>query len=144
MGKLKDKTAVTQMTDADYILGVFGGATGKMSIDNFRKHINDDDKQVLNDLAFYLDINTAHPTASQKVTVGGNLHMVDALFSQRQNVLMNAKGEYIKLNRNDSRYTADGEAIVNLSTNTILDKWAHCDLMVILPEYYRRVLTVTT
>ena len=62
MGKLKDKTAVTQMTDADYILGVFGGATGKMSIDNFRRHINDDDKQVLNDLAFYLDITTAHPT----------------------------------------------------------------------------------
>ena len=144
MGKLKDKTAVTQMTDADYILGVFGGATGKMSIDNFRKHINDDDKQVLNDLAFYLDINTAHPTTPEKVTVGGNLHMVDALFSQRQNVLMNAKGEYIKLNRNDSRYTADGEAIVNLSTNTILDKWAHCDLMMILPEYYGRVLTVTT
>ena len=144
MGKLKDKAAVTQMTDADYILGVFGGATGKMSIDNFRKHINDDDKQVLNDLAFYLDINTAHPTTPAKVTVGGNLHMVDALFSQRQNVLMNANGEYIKLNRNDSRYTADGEAIVNLSTNTILDKWAHCDLMMILPEYYGRVLTVTT
>lgn len=144
MGKLKDKTAVTQMTDADYILGVFGGATGKMSIENFRTHINDDDKQVLNDLAFYLDINTAHPTTPEKVTVGGNLHMVDALFSQRQNVLMNAKGEYIKLNRNDSRYTADGEAIVNLSTNTILDKWAHCDLMMILPEYYGRVLTVTT
>ena len=132
------------MTDADYILGVFGGATGKMSIDNFRKHINDDDKQVLNDLAFYLDINTAHPTAPEKVTVGGNLHMVDALFSQRQNVLMNAKGEYIKLNRNDSRYTADGEAIVNISTNTIISKWAHCDLMMILPEYYGRVLTVTT
>ena len=144
MGKLKDKAAVTQMTDADYILGVFGGATGKMSIENFRTHINDDDKQVLNDLAFYLDINTAHPTTPEKVTVGGNLHMVDALFSQRQNVLMNANGEYIKLNRNDSRYTADGEAIVNLSTNTILDKWAHCDLMMILPEYYGRVLTVTT
>ena len=144
MGKLKDKAAVTQMTDADYILGVFGGATGKMSIDNFRRHINDDDKQVLNDLAFYLDINTAHPTTPEKVTVGGNLHMVDALFSQRQNVLMNANGEYIKLNRNDSRYTADGEAIVNISTNTILDKWAHCDLMMILPEYYGRVLTVTT
>ena len=132
------------MTDADYILGVFGGATGKMSIENFRTHINDDDKQVLNDLAFYLDINTAHPTTPEKVTVGGNLHMVDALFSQRQNVLMNANGEYIKLNRNDSRYTADGEAIVNISTNTILSKWAHCDLMMILPEYYGRVLTVTT
>ena len=144
MGKLKDKAAVTQMTDADYILGVFGGATGKMSIENFRTHINDDDKQVLNDLAFYLDINTAHPTTPEKVTVGGNLHMVDALFSQRQNVLMNANGEYIKLNRNDSRYTADGEVIVDISTNTILSKWAHCDLMMILPEYYGRVLTVTT
>ena len=144
MGKLKDKAAVTQMTDADYILGVFGGATGKMSIENFRTHLNDDDKQVLNDLAFYLDINTAHPTTPEKVTVGGNLHIVDALFSQRQNVLMNANGEYIKLNRNDSRYTADGEVIVDISTNTILSKWAHCDIMMILPEYYGRVLTVTT
>ena len=142
--KLKDKATVTTMTDADYIYGCFGGATGKMPISDFRTHLNDDDKQVLNDLAFYLDINTAHPTTPEKVTVGGNLHMVDALFSQRQNVLMNANGEYIKLNRNDSRYTADGEAIVNLSTNTILDKWAHCDLMMILPEYYGRVLTVTT
>ena len=26
MGKLKDKAAVTQMTDADYILGVFGAS----------------------------------------------------------------------------------------------------------------------
>ena len=144
MGKLKDKAAVTQMTDADYILGVFGGATGKMSIDNFRRHINDDDKQVLNDLAFYLDINTAHPTTPEKVTVGGNLHMVDALFSQRQNVLMNANGEYIKLNRNDSRYTADGELVVDEATGQVVSKWAHCDFMMVLPEYYGRVLTVTT
>ena len=60
MGKLKDKTAVTQMTDADYILGVFGGATGKMSIDNFRRHINDDDKQLLKDLAIYVKFKTTN------------------------------------------------------------------------------------
>lgn len=143
MGKLKDKKAVTSMTDADYIYGNFGGATRKMTIENFRKHMNDDDKQVLNDLAFYIDINSAASTGT-KVNIGGNLHMVDALYGMRQNILMNANGEYIELNRNDHRYTADGEAVVNTSTGAILDKWAHCDFMMLIPEHYGRVLTVTS
>ena len=141
--KLKDKAAVTTMTDADYIYGCFGGATGKMPISNFRTHLNDDDKQVLNTIAFYIDINTAYKTP-EKVEVGGNLNMVDTLWGQRQNVLMNANGEYIKLNRNDSRYTADGELVVDEATGQVVSKWAHCDFMMVLPEYYGRVLTVTS
>ena len=141
--KLKDKAAVTTMTDADYIYGCFGGATGKMPISDFRTHLNDDDKQVLNTIAFYIDINTAYKT-SEKVEVGGNLNMVDTLWGQRQNVLMNANGEYIKLNRNDSRYTADGELVVDEATGQVVSKWAHCDFMMVLPEYYGRVLTVTS
>ena len=141
--KLKDKAAVTTMTDADYIYGCFGGATGKMPISDFRTHLNDDDKQVLNTIAFYIDINTAYKTP-EKVEVGGNLNMVDTLWGQRQNVLMNANGEYIKLNRNDSRYTADGELVIDEATGQVVSKWAHCDLMMILPEYYGRVLTVIT
>ena len=141
--KLKDKAAVTTMTDADYIYGCFGGATGKMPISDFRTHLNDDDKQVLNTIAFYIDINTAYKTP-EKVEVGGNLNMVDTLWGQRQNVLMNANGEYIKLNRNDSRYTADGELVIDEATGQVVSKWAHCDFMMVLPEYYGRVLTVTT
>ena len=141
--KLKDKAAVTTMTDADYIYGCFGGATGKMPISDFRTHLNDDDKQVLNTIAFYIDINTAYKT-SEKVEVGGNLNMVDTLWGQRQNVLMNANGEYIKLNRNDSRYTADGELVIDEATGQVVSKWAHCDFMMVLPEYYGRVLTVTS
>lgn len=141
--KLKDKAAVTTMTDADYIYGCFGGATGKMPISDFRTHLNDDDKQVLNTIAFYIDINTAYKTP-EKVEVGGNLNMVDTLWGQRQNVLMNANGEYIKLNRNDSRYTADGELVVDEATGQVVSKWAHCDFMMVLPEYYGRVLTVTS
>ena len=141
--KLKDKAAVTTMTDADYIYGCFGGATGKMPISDFRTHLNDDDKQVLNTIAFYIDINTAYKTP-EKVEVGGNLNMVDTLWGQRQNVLMNANGEYIKLNRNDSRYTADGELVIDEATGQVVSKWAHCDFMMVLPEYYGRVLTVTS
>ena len=141
--KLKDKAAVTTMTDADYIYGCFGGATGKMPISDFRTHLNDDDKQVLNTIAFYIDINTAYKTP-EKVEVGGNLNMVDTLWGQRQNVLMNANGEYIELNRNDSRYTADGELVVDEATGQVVSKWAHCDFMMVLPEYYGRVLTVTS
>lgn len=142
--KLKDKALVSQMTDSDQIYGCFGGATRRISVGDFRTHLNDDDKQVLNDLAFYIDINSHSTLGDTRVDVGGNLHMIDVLFSQRQNILMNANGEYINLNRNDSRYTEDGEAVVNLETNALLDKWAHCDFMVLLPEYYGRVYTVTT
>ena len=146
--KLKDKALVSQMTDSDQIYGCFGGATRRISVGDFRTHLNDDDKQVLNDLAFYIDINSHSSLGGSdfdaRVDVGGNLHMIDVLFSQRQNILMNANGEYINLNRNDSRYTEDGEAVVNLETNAILDKWAHCDFMILLPEYYGRVYTVTT
>ena len=144
MGRLIDKPTVSTMTDSDFVFGAFGGATRKMTIDNFRKNLNQNDQQVLNDLAFYIDINTGLGAPNQtKVNVGGNLGMIDTLFNMRQNVLMDANGNYCHLNRNDSRYTEDGELIVDASTNQLLSKWANCDLMVILPEYYGKVQIVT-
>lgn len=143
MRRLLDKPTVSTMTDSDFVFGAFGGATRKMTIDNFRKNLNQNDQQVLNDLAFYIDINTASSKGDTRVDVGGNLGMIDTLFNMRQNVLMDANGNYCHLNRNDSRYTEDGELIVDASTNQLLSKWANCDLMVILPEYYGKVQIVT-
>ena len=36
------------MVDSDFVFGVFGGKTQKMAVGDFRTHLNDDDKQILN------------------------------------------------------------------------------------------------
>ena len=140
--RLIDKTAVSSMTDSDFIYGAFGGATHKMKISDFRTNLNQNDQQVLNDLAFYIDINTASSKGDTRVDVGGNLGMIDTLFNMRQNVLMDANGNYCHLNRNDSNYTEDGERITD-SNGALLAKRLKCDMMSIIPEYYGRVQTVT-
>ena len=140
--RLIDKTTVSSMTDSDFIYGAFGGATHKMKISDFRKNLNQNDQQVLNDIAFYIDINTASSKGDARVDVGGNLGMIDTLFNMRQNVLMDANGNYCHLNRNDSNYTEDGERITD-SNGALLAKWLKCDMMIIIPEYYGRVQTVT-
>ncbi|MGN1229912.1 MAG: hypothetical protein ACI4T5_09730 [Prevotella sp.] len=141
--RLIDKAAVDTLTDSDFVYGAFGGATRKMTIGNFRKNLNQNDQQVLNDLAFYIDINSASSKGSARVDVGGNLGMIDTLWGMRQNVLMDANGNYCHLSRNDSRYTEDGELIIDTSTNQLRSKWSNCDMMVILPESYGKIQAVT-
>ena len=139
--KLINVDQVSQMVDSDFIFGVFGGKTQKMAVGDFRTHLNDDDKQILNEIAFSLDINSPGPSDT-KVTVGGNLNMRDMLFSQRKSVLMDANGNYCELNPNDSRYTIDGTYILG-SNGLLLSPWNKCDMMIIIPEYYGRVATIT-
>ena len=139
--KLINVDQVSQMVDSDFIFGVFGGKTQKMEVGDFRTHLNDDDKQILNEIAFSLDINSPGPSDT-KVTVGGNLNMRDMLFSQRKSVLMDANGNYCELNPNDSRYTIDGTYILG-SDGLLLSPWNKCDMMIIIPEYYGRVATIT-
>lgn len=141
--RLIDKSVVTTMTDSDYIYGAFGGATHRMKMSDFRTNLNQNDQQILNDLAFYIDINTASSKGSARVDVGGNLGMIDTLWGMRQNVLMDANGNYCHLSRNDSRYTEDGELIIDTSTNQLLAKWAKCDMMIIIPQYYGKIQAVT-
>ena len=139
--KLINVDQVSQMVDSDFVFGVFGGKTQKMAVGDFRTHLNDDDKQILNEIAFSLDINSPGPSDT-KVTVGGNLNMRDMLFSQRKSVLMDANGNYCELNPNDSRYTIDGTYILG-SDGLLLSPWNKCDMMIIIPEYYGRVATIT-
>lgn len=141
--KLTEKPVVTQMADSDYILGCFGNSVRRMSILDFRYHMNDNDNLVLNDLAFYIDVNTASSKGSTRVDVGGNDHMRQMWEDSKQSILMDANGNYCELNPNDCRYTKEGEAIVDLTTGAILPKWAKCDIMVLIPQHYGHIQTVT-
>ena len=140
--KMTDKQKVKTMADSDYVFGNFGGKVGQMSIPDFRSHLNDNDNQVLNDVAFYIDVNSASSLGSTRVDTGGNLHMRAMLEASEVDALMDKNGNYAELNPNDCRYTKEGEAIVDMNTGEILSKWANADIVRIIPQYYGRVQTV--
>ena len=140
--QVTDKPLVSQMSDTDSVLGVFGGKLSRMSIPDFRSHLNDNDNMVLNEHAFYIDVNSASSKGASFVDVGGNMHMRKMWETAHVDILMDKNGNYCELNPNDCRYTAEGEAVVDISTNAVLDKWKNCDFMKIIPLTYGRIQTV--
>ena len=140
--KITDKQKVSLMSDTDCIFGNFGGKVGQMSITDFRSNINENGNMVLNELAFYIDVNSASSLGSTRVDVGGNMHMRAMWEASHVDILMDKNGNYCELNPNDCRYTAEGEAVVDIETNAILDKWKNCDMMKIIPLTYGHIQTV--
>lgn len=143
--KMTDKQKVKTMADSDCIFGNFGGKVGQMSITDFRSSLNENDNMVLNELAFYIDVNSPSSlgsTYSTRVDVGGNMNMRAMWEAAHVDILMDKNGNYCELNPNDCRYTAEGEAVVDIETNAILDKWKNCDMMKIIPLTYGHIQTV--
>lgn len=140
--KVTDKPLVSQMSDTDSVLGVFGGKMSRMSIPDFRSHLNDNDNQVLNDLAFYIDVNSASASGSTRVDVGGNMHMRAMWEASAVSAIMDANGNACKLKRNDNRFTEDGVSLLN-NDGTVISTYANCDFVKIVPITYGRVQTVT-
>ena len=140
--KLTDKDFVTQMAGSNSIFGNFGGIVGQITLDNFRNALNANDEQVLNNLAFYIDVNKASSLGSTRVDVGGNMNMRSLWENSAISILMDENGNYCELNHNDCRYTAEGDYLLN-SDGTIVSEFAHGDFMKIIPLTYGRVQTVT-
>lgn len=140
--KLTDKDYVSQMAGSNSIFGNFGGKVGQITLDNFRNALNANDEQVLNNLAFYIDVNKASSLGSTRVDVGGNMNMRSLWENAAISILMDENGNYCELNRNDCRYTAEGDYLLN-SDGTIVSEFAHGDFMKIIPLTYGRVQTVT-
>ena len=140
--KITDKQKVSLMSDTDCIFGNFGGKVGQMSITDFRSNLNENHNMVLNELAFYIDVNSPSSLGSTRVDVGGNMHMRAMWEAAHVDILMDKNGNYCELNPNDCRYTAEGEAVVDIETNAILDKWKNCDMMKIIPLTYGHIQTV--
>lgn len=102
----------------------------------------EEDGQVLNNLAFYIDVNKASSLGATRVDVGGNMHMRQLWEDSAVSILMDKNGNYCELNRNDNRYTAEGDYLLN-EDGTIVSAYANCDFMKIIPQTYGRVQTVT-
>lgn len=55
------------MSGSNSIFGNFGGQVGQITLDNFRNALNENDEEVLNELAFYIDVNKASSLGSTRV-----------------------------------------------------------------------------
>ena len=142
MKKLINADFVHSMSDGNSIFGNFGGAVGQMTIEEFRQHLNDNDEEVLNDLAFYIDVNKASSLGSTRVDVGGNMHMRQLWEDSAVSVIMDANGNCAVLNRNDGRFSEEGMSLLN-NDGTVISSLANCDFMKIVPKTYGRVQTKT-
>lgn len=140
--QISDVPYVHQLSNTDTIMGVFGNEVGQMTVEEFSEHLNDNDEQVLHDLAFYMDINKASALGSARVDVGGNEHMRQLWEDAGLDVLMDDKGNYCLLNPDDCRYTVEGDYVLN-ADGTVKSEYAHGDFMHIRPQSYERIQDVT-
>lgn len=140
--RLCNKPFAHQMSDSNSVFMNCGNQINQMTIEEFRQHLNDNDEEVLNDLAFYIDVNKDSALGSTRVDVGGNMHMRQLWEDSAVSVLMDASGNYAELNRNDNRYSAEGTSLLN-NDGTIVSSLAHCDFMKIIPVTYGRVQVKT-
>lgn len=143
----KQLTAVDFITEIGDNYGIFmnsGSGVRQMKFKDFKNHLSDNDDLILNELAFYIDINKGSSfssSASTRVDVGGNMHMRQLWEDAGRSVLMDANGNYCELSKLDCRYTADGEYILN-ADGTLKTAFAHGDMMKIIPMTYGRTQTI--
>ena len=141
MKKMTDAPFVNSVADDNSIFGNFGNSFGQIKVGDLVKSLNVNDDLVLNQFAFYIDVNKASSKGSTRVDTGGNINMRQLWEDAAYSVIMDANGNYCKLNRNDNRYTEDGQYILDESGNLKSD-FAHGDLMKIIPKTYGRVQVV--
>ena len=142
-GRITEKGLVTSVVDEDKAIVNAGGAVKQIKISDLRKSLNQNQQQVLESLGFYIDVNQASSKGANRVDVGGNMHMQAIWAANRIIALMDANGNYCELNRNDARYTAEGELIIDQNTLQLTSTWNKADVVVIIPEYYGCIQSVT-
>ena len=145
----KQLTAVDFITEIGDDYGIFmnsGNGVRQMKYKDLKGHLTDNDDLILNELAFYMDINKGSSfssNAASRVDVGGNMHMRQLWEDAGRSILMDANGNYCELSKLDSRYTTDGEYILT-AEGALKSAFAHGDMMKIIPQTYGRLQTVGT
>ena len=141
--KVTQKGLVSSIVDDDKVIVNAGGAVKQIKVSDLRTSLNQNQQQVLESLAFYIDINQPSSKGANRVDVGGNMHMQAIWAANRTLALMDKNGNYAELNPNDARYTADGELIIDTETLKLTSSFENADVVEIIPEYYGAIQTVT-
>lgn len=123
--KITEFDATTTLNGTDYIMVVAGGTPKRITLDNLRAMMEENQQQFLDDNAFYIEENTASSKGAAYCETGGNSLMLQIWLSKICAILMTADGHFTRLNPRDHRYTADGDQVVK--NGAVVDAYKNAD-----------------
>ena len=132
--KITEKGLASSLDGSDYVMVVVDGTVKRISLDNLRVMMEENQQKFLDENAFYIEPNTASPRGAAYVVTGGNKLVKQTWLSKITGILMSPDGHYCRLNPNDSRYTIDGDQVVQ--NGAVVDAYKNADWMGMLDGGY--------
>ena len=133
--KITEQGIASSLNGSDYVVVVAGGTLKRITLDNLRVMMEENQQQFLDENAFYIEENTAMPWGSNyDVVTGGNELVRQTWLSKITGILISPDGNYCRLNPNDSRYTIDGDQVVQ--NGAVVDAYKNADWMGMLDGGY--------
>ena len=140
--KITEQGFASSLNGSDYVMVVAGGTLKRITLDNLRVMMEENQQQFLDENAFYIEPNTASPRGAAYVETGGNELVRQTWLSKITGMLMSPDGHYCRLNPNDSRYTIDGDHVVK--DGAVVDAYKNADWMGMLDGGYWNYLQEVT
>lgn len=110
--KITEFGTTTALNGSDYVFVIAGGTPKRITLDNLRTMMEENQQQFLDENAFWIEENTASSRGSAYCETGGNSLMRQIWLSKITAILMTPDGHFTRLNPNDHRFTADGDQVV--------------------------------
>ena len=123
--RITEFDATTTLNGTDYIMVVAGGTPKRITLDNLRAMMEENQQQFLDENAFYIEENTASSKGAAYCETGGSSLMLQIWLSKICAILMTADGHFTRLNPSDHRYTADGDQVVK--NGAVVDAYKNAD-----------------
>lgn len=123
--KISEFDLTTSLNGTDTIMVVAGGTPKRITLDNLRAMMEENQQQFLDENAFYIEENTASSKGAAYCVTGGSSLMRQIWLSKICGILMTTDGHFTKLNPNDHRYTADGDQVVK--DGAVVDAYKNAD-----------------
>ena len=140
--KITEQGIASSLNGSDYVVVVAGGTLKRITLDNLRVMMEENQQQFLDENAFYIEENTASPRGAAYVETGGNELVRQTWLSKITGMLMSPDGHYCRLNPNDSRYTIDGDQVVK--DGAVVDAYKNADWMGMIDGGYWNYLQEVT
>ena len=140
--KITEQGIASSLNGSDYVVVVAGGTLKRITLDNLRVMMEENQQQFLDENAFYIEENTASPRGAAYVETGGNELVRQTWLSKITGILLSPDGHYCRLNPNDSRYTIDGDQVVK--DGAVVDAYKNADWMGMIDGGYWNYLQEVT
>ena len=140
--KITEQGLASSLNGSDCVMVVASGTLKRITLDNLRVMMEENQQQFLDENAFYIEPNTASPRGAAYVETGGNELVRQTWLSKITGMLMSPDGHYCRLNPNDSRYTIDGDQVVK--DGAVVNAYKNADWMGMIDGGYWNYLQEVT